>query len=380
MMSTEPKITKQPEVHHSPVKKGHFKRRFLLTLGPVVVAVVTAYMYWTGGRFISTDNAYIQADRVAVSADVSGSIVALLVAENDYVEQGQPLFKIDSRAYVIALELARSRLQQALTDIQIQKGRYRQKSNELKLAQSNIDFSRKEFVRQSTLELNQAVAKAKLDDARHNLDVSQYRFAIIKNEMDQILASLEGNPEIDADQLASYRLAQAAVEKAALELEKTLILAPFSGQVSKIPQIGKHVEPGTPVMSLIANSGFWIEANLKETELTHVHPGQKVDIEVDTYPGQKFTGTVQSISPGTGSEFSIIPAQNATGNWVKVVQRVPVRIRVDDHSAQQVLRSGMSTQVQIDTEYNRPLPILVQKALAAIGINRNAMAAQGNKQ
>lgn len=359
-------------------KKKNFKRLFLLLLGPVAVTVAAAYIYLTGGRFVNTDNAYIQADKAAISSEVSGSIVAVMVAENDYIEQGTPLFKIDNRSYVIALEQARARLQDAAAKIRMQKARYRQKVNELELAQSNIDFARKEYTRQSTLDSNQAVAKAQLDDSQHNFQVSQYRLAIIRTEMEQILARLEGDPEISADQLASYRLAQSGVEKAALDLERTIVLAPFSGRVSKIPQAGKHVEPGTPVMSLIADSSFWIEANLKETELTLVHPGQKVSIEVDTYPDHEFAGTVQSISPGTGSEFSIIPAQNATGNWVKVVQRIPVRISVNGHSEKQVLRSGMSTKVSIDTEFHRPLPLFVQKGLAAIGIARSAMAAQGN--
>ena len=359
---------------NSLAKKKHFKRRFFLILGPLVVAVASAYVYLTGGRYIDTDNAYLEADKVAISAEIAGPIVALMVAENDHVEQGTPLFKIDDRFYVIALEQAKARLQEASVEIRMQKGSYRQKENELELAQSNINFAHKEYLRQSTLDSNQAVAKAKLDDAEHNLQVSQFRFTIIKNEREQILAGLEGNPEISPDRLASYRLAKAVVEKAALDLERTTILAPFGGQVSKIPQAGKHVEPGTPVMSLIADSRFWIEANLKETELTHVHPGQKVDIKVDTYPDHTFTGTVLSISPGTGSQFSIIPAQNATGNWVKVVQRIPVRISVDERKGQQVLRSGMSTQISIDTTYRRPVPFFAGKILGAIGITRDAAA------
>ena len=384
-MSTQQENPEKPRTQetfsppHSLARKKHFKRRFLLILGPLVVVVVSGYMYLTGGRFVDTDNAYIQADKVAINAEVSGSIVALMVAENDHVEQGTPLFKIDNRSYVIALEQAKARLQEALVQIRMQKVSYRQKANELDLAQSNINFARKEYVRQSTLDSNKAVAKAQLDDSQHNLEVSQFRFAIIKNEMEQILAGLEGDPEISADHLASYRLAQAVVEKAALDLERTIVRAPFGGRVSKIPQAGKHVAPGSPVMSLIADTSFWIEANLKETELTHVRPGQKVDIEVDTYPEQTFSGTVQSISPGTGSEFSIIPAQNATGNWVKVVQRIPVRISVVNDSTEQVLRSGMSTKVRIDTKYQRPLPLFVKKGLAAIGITRNAIAAPGDK-
>ncbi len=361
---------------HSLARKKHFNRRFFLILGPLLVAVVSAYMYLTGGRFIDTDNAYIQADKVAISAEISGQIVALMVAENDHVEQGTPLFKIDDRSYAIVLEQAKARLQEALVQIRMQKGSYRHKLNELELGQSNINFARKEYVRQSSLDSKQAVAKAKLDDSQHNLQVSQFRFAIIKNEMEQILSSLEGDANIPADRLASYRLAQAVVARAALDLERTVIAAPFSGRVSKVPQPGKHVEPGTPVMSLIADSRFWIEANLKETELTHVHAGQKVGIKVDTYPEHTFAGTVQSISPGTGSEFSIIPAQNATGNWVKVVQRIPVRISVDEQREEQILRSGMSTRIHIDTTYRRPFPFFARKVLATIGITRGAVAAQ----
>ncbi len=379
-MSTQPENIEQLDLPHSLGRKKHFKRRFFLTLGPVVIAIAAAYIYWTGGRFVSTDNAYLQADKVAVSAEVSGSIVAVMVRENEHIEKGAPLFKIDDRSYAIALEQAKAHLQDALTKIRIQKVSYRQKINELQLAQSNIDFAQKEYTRQSALDTNHAVAKAQLDSARHNLDVSQYQLEIIKNEMEEILASLEGNPEISADQLASYRLAQSVVEKAALDLQRTVVLAPFSGRVSKIPQAGKHVQPGTPVMSLIADTSFWIEANLKETELTRVHPGQQVRIEVDTYPDHKFSGTVKSISPGTGSEFSIIPAQNATGNWVKVVQRIPVRISVDDPLKELVLRSGMSSTVRIDTGYHRQLPLFVQNLLAKIGISGEALAAQSDKQ
>ncbi len=379
-MTTQQDNIETSNIPHSLGRKRHFSRNFLLVFGPVVVAVVAGYFYWTGGRFVDTDNAYIQADKVAISAEVSGSIVAILVSENDYIEKGTPLFKIDNRSYVIALEQARARLQGVLADIRMQKVSYRQKINELHLAQTNIDFTKKEFTRQSSLDFNQAVAKVQLDDSHHNFEVSQYKLAIIKNETEQILTRLEGDPEISPDKLGSYRLAQAMVEEATLDLEKTTVLAPFSGRVSKIPQAGKHVEPGTPVMSLIADKSFWIEANIKETQLTHVHPGQKVKILVDTYPEHELVGTVQSISPGTGSEFSIIPAQNATGNWVKVVQRVPVRISVDTLSDKRILRSGMSTNVRIDTEFHRSLPLFVQKGLAGIGIAKAAMAAQSDNQ
>jgi len=357
-------------------RKRRFIRRFLLLLGPVAVAAAASYIYLTGGRYVDTDNAYVQADKVAITAEVSGSIVDVLVHENDLVQQNEPLFRLDNRVYEIALAQSKAKLQEAATSIHQLKARYHQKVNELKLAQSNIDFARKEYVRQSTLDKKQAVAKAQLDDARHTLQVNEYKLEIIKTEMEEILAQLDGDPEVPEERVASYRLAAAVVEKAALDLERTTILAPFSGRVSKVPQTGKHVAPGTPVMSLIAATSFWIEANLKETELTRVLPGQKVSIEVDTYPDHVFSGMVQSISPGTGSEFSVIPAQNASGNWVKVVQRVPVRISVMNDSDQQILRSGMSTEVRIDTGYHRPLPGWLFTGLTSMGLAGNAVAAE----
>lgn len=364
----------------TPGRKKKLIRRFLLLLGPFFVAAATSYIYWTGGRYVQTDNAYLQADKVAISAEVSGSITEVLVKENDYVEKGTPLFQIDNRSYAIALAQAEANLQEADAEIHKLKASYLQKVNELKLAQCNIDYTKKEYSRQSVLDSSQAVAKSELDDSRHDFQVSQYQLDIIKTEMAQILARLEGDPDIPADRLAGYRLAKAMVQKAALDLEKTTVRASFNGRVSKIPQAGKHVEPGTLVMSLIADRSFWVEANLKETELTRVCPGQKVAIEVDTYPDHEFAGTVESISPGTGSEFSVIPAQNATGNWVKVVQRVPVRISVIDHSDRQILRSGMSTMVRIDTRYHRTLPPWLQKGLACIGLAGNASAAQDDQR
>lgn len=358
------------------VKKRKHKRRFFLTLGPVCVAVVSLYVYWTGGRYVDTDNAYIQADKTAVSAEVSGAIQEVLVEENDFVAEGAPLLKIDQRSYIIALEQANARLQDTLAEIKKLKAGYLQKLSELNLAQSNIDFAGKEYKRQSILDLNNAGAKAQLDGALHNLQVSQYQLEIIRAQKEQLLAQLEGNPEIEAKQLANYRLAQALVEKAALDLERTTIRSPFNGRVSKIPQVGKHIEPGTPLMSLIADTHFWIEANIKETELTHVRPGQKVAIEVDTYPDTEFTGIVHSISPGTGSQFSILPAQNATGNWVKVVQRIPVRVLISDPAGQQVLRAGMSTTVRIDTEYHRSLPSWVRTSFNDICTTKDTIASQ----
>jgi len=354
-------------------KKGR-RRTFLFLLGPIIVGVIGSYLYWTGGRIVVTDNSYVQADKTVISAEVSGPIDKVFVVENQQVQKGDPLFALDDRDYVIALARAKANQQKVLADIRTTKAKYRQKLSELDLTQSDIDFAQKEYRRQTTLDSNQAVAKAQLDSAKHELDVETQKLAIIKTEKDQILAELEGNPDIDPSLVAAYRLAHSEVEKSALELERTVVKAPYAGLVSKIPTVGKHVEPGSSVMSLIANDNFWIEANLKETDLTYVKAGQDVEIVVDTYPDVKFTGKVKSISPATGSEFSIIPAQNATGNWVKVVQRIPVRVHVDVSPDDPQLCAGMSAVVSIDTRHQRKMPDIVVRLFGWLGVTQDAIA------
>jgi len=348
--------------------------RFLLLAGPLAVGMISFYLYYSGGRFVTTDNAYIQADKVAISSQVAGAIVAIQATENSHVEQGQPLFVLDNRTYAIVLDQTRARLQGVKVDIETLKASYHQKQNELKLAQVNTDFAEREYQRQSNLAQFKAVADAKIDEAKHSWDVSRQQGGIVYEEMAQILARLNGDPEGDIERQAGYRLAKAEVAQAELNLERTTIRAPFAGRVSKIPKEGQYVETGKAVMSLIADSSFWIEANFKETELTHIRVGQDAEIEIDTYPDRKWRGTVTSISPGTGGEYSIIPAQNATGNWVKVVQRIPVRITVNTESEGPNLLAGMSTVVRIDTGYQRQLPSLVQKAIKAAGFAQPAWA------
>jgi len=348
--------------------------RYMLLAGPVCVGLVIAYFYLTGGRFVETDNAYIQTDKVAISSQVAGAITAIDVTENSHVEQGQALFVLDNRTYAIAVKQARARLDGVRTEIETLKASFHQKQNELKLAEMNLDFVEREFGRESNLAKNKVVPAADLDDARHNLDVSHQRVEIVHNEIEQILARLNGDPEAAVDHQASYKLAAAEVEQAELNLARVVVRAPFAGRVSKIPNVGRYVETGSPVMSLIADASFWVEANFKETELTHVQPGQTAVVEIDTYPDRIWQGSVASISPGTGSEYSIIPAQNATGNWVKVVQRVPVRIAVQVDQNGPNLLAGLSAVVRIDTGHRRHLPSMVQRVLSAFGFAQSAWA------
>lgn len=358
-----------------PAASKRRKGRMLMILGPAAVIATSLYVYFTGGRFIETDNAYVQADKVTIGAEVSGPVVAVSVSENEAVSEGRELFRLDDRDFVIAVEKARAGLSDVLAEITTLKAKYLQKTEELKLAQTDLDFATKEYQRQQALQEKKVGTVAQLDEVRHTYDAKQQQIKIIGSEIDQILSSLGGNPQSAPEELPAYKLAKAELDDALLRLERTVVKAPFAGKVSKLPKPGRHVSSGSGIMTLVADHDFWIEANLKETELTHIQPQQPVEIQIDAYPGKIWSGTVESISPASGAEYSIIPAQNATGNWVKVVQRIPVRIIFDTTDEKFELRSGMSTTVRIDTNFHRPLPALVSTCFSLFGLSEDAHAA-----
>ena len=356
-------------------KTGYRRRRIirnsLLLLGPLVVLLVGGFMYFTGGRYVETDNAYVKADKVMIAAEVSGLISAVSVQENQKVSAGDVLFRIDDRPYKIAIAEAEAGLAKARDEIASLKATYRQKLEELSLARTNIAFAKKEYDRQSKLIASSAVSRSKLDATRHDLDVTRQQVHVIKQELSEISAQLGGNPDIPMEEHSLYLAAKAAKDRAELNLERTVIRAPFDGIASNTPQVGQQVIGNgafsSPVMSLVASNGIWVEANFKETDLTHVKPEQKAVVHIDAYPDREWKGTVQSVSQATGAEFSVIPPQNATGNWVKVVQRIPLRIKVVTNEDDPPLRSGMSTTVEIDTEQRRPMPEFVRAALVWFG-------------
>ncbi len=346
-----------PEVSRK-ARFGDARRRLrciLMIAGPALVMLVGGWFYVTGGRYVSTENAYVKADKVAVSAEVTGPVAQVTVAENQHVAKGAPLFTIDDRPYRVALARADAALKAAREDVAGLKASYQEKQAELKVARSNADFAERDFTRQNTLFREKFASQAKLDDARRNRDVARQRVAVVEQEIAQIVASLGGNPDLPVESQARYLEAKAVRDQAALDLERTVVRAPFAGIASNVPKPGQFAAPGTAMMSVVADSGLWIEANFKEDALTYVQPGQPVTIEVDTYPGRKWHGTVASIAQATGAEFSVLPPQNATGNWVKVVQRIPVRVAIPAVAGAPQLRAGMSASVEIDTGHRRGL-------------------------
>jgi membrane fusion protein (multidrug efflux system) len=343
--------------------------RFGLLVGvPALGLTVAGAIYLAGGRSVGTDNAYVRSGILAVAAEVPGPVVEVAVLENQRVEQGQLLFRVAPEPFRIALSRAEADLARARTDVEVLKASYRRKREEIQLAETKLDFADREARRLADLAQKSIVSQTANDQARHAAAVARQEIAVLRQEALQIAANLGGNPEAPTERHALVLEAASRRDQAALDLARTEVKAPFPGIAAKTPELGAYVRAGMPAMSLVGTSRLWVEANLKETDLAHVRPGQRVRIVVDTFAEREWVGRVESIAQATGSEFSVLPAQNATGNWVKVVQRVPVRIALDNGAADPVLRSGMSVIVEIETGQGRALPPPVRAALAGVGL------------
>ena len=333
------------------VKPKRGRGRLLLMFGlPLVLAIGGGYFYLTGGRYQATDNAYVRQTIVSLSSDVAGRIVEVDVTENERVSSGQILFLIDPEPYRIALAQAEAALANARISVDQLRVGYRIAAAKLETARNTLDI--KQRVRDRVISLTDKGISTEaandtslldLEQARSNIDLAEQALA-------SAAAALGGNPDIATDAHPAVKAALAAVDVARRNLEKTTVRAPAAGIVSEVSSLnpGQMVSLGGTVASLVETDKSWLEANFKETQLGNVKAGQPVDIEIDTFPGKVLHGKVASIGAATGAEFSLIPAQNATGNWVKVVQRIPVRIEVE-HFDGLDLRSGMSASVSVDT-------------------------------
>ena len=338
----------------------------LMLAGPVLVLLAAAYWYLTGGRYVSTDDAYVQAARVAVSTDVSGRVVEINIKDNQQVTAGQPLFRLDERPFRIAVEEAKAQLATVRYQIHALKATYHQKRADAKATEATSEYQEREFERQKRLLASGTASQQQFDQARQAFENGRQLLASKQQDVAVALANIGGDPDLPLEQHPMVQHAQAALDRAELNLSYTEIRAPENGVVTKVDQlqVGDYVNAGTPLFSLMSTDRVWVEANFKETELTHMRPGQEASVEIDTYPDALFHAKVQSLSPGTGLTFSLLPAENATGNWVKVVQRLPVRLTLDHVDHNTPLHAGLSATVEVDTRHRRPWLDRVEGAFA----------------
>ncbi|MET0533174.1 MAG: HlyD family secretion protein [Steroidobacter sp.] len=331
-------------------------RRRLMIAGPLLAAVVAGYIYVTGGRYEATDDAYVRAAQISISANVPGRVSEILVRDNQQVRKGDLLFRLDDRTFRIAVDEAQARLASARLEIESLKATYRQRLADRSAAQSTWDYQTKEFERQQSLLTPGISSQAQVEKAQVARDAARQQLEAAREQITAALAQLGGDPNIAADDHPNVRQAQAALERAQLNLSYTSVTAPAEGIVTKVEQLqaGDYLNAATPAFALVSAQNVWIEANFKEVQLTYMQPGQHAEVHIDAYPDHDLIATVVSVSPGTGAEFSLLPAENASGNWVKVVQRLPVRLELAT-PADIPLRAGLSANVEVDTRRQRSL-------------------------
>jgi membrane fusion protein, multidrug efflux system len=335
-------------------------RRFLMIWVVLVVLGVSAAVYLIGGRYVGSDDAYVHANKLMVSTDVSGLIQSVNVREGQHVKKGDILFTLDPTPFRIALDNAKAALAQTVQDVESTRATYRSALAQINAQAAQAEVNRTTYGRYLALQKQNAIAAVQVDAAKAAMLSSQATVVSLRQNAATQLAKLNGNPDLPAEQTPAYLKAKAAVDEAQRQLDHTVVRAPFGGVVGEVDSL----QPGTLVISamsaftttsavgLIGND-LWVEADMKETDLTHVHNGQPVDITIDAYPGCRWSAHVATVSAGSDSSFSALPAENASGNWVKVVQRIPVRIAIDGSSCKEALRAGMSAVISIDTGHRR---------------------------
>ncbi len=333
-------------------RSARLKRNLLMAALPVLL-LAGAGVWWLGsGGSQSTDNAYLYQGRLSVASSVGGRVVKLGITENQPVAAGDLLFQVDPEPYQIALRKAEVALETARLDVRRLKAAFAEAQAQAKLAHDTLAYQETTLTRQEALTKKGVASDTTLDDARHEEQVAQQTAVAADMAVEAALAALGGDASGEIDDHPEVKAAAVARDAAAWDLRQTSVYAPADGLVYKAAafRLGQMVSAGTTLFTLIETGDTWVEANFKETQLAGIRPGQPVEVELDAAPGVKLAGHVEAIGAGTGSEFSLLPAQNATGNWVKVEQRVPVRIRLDWPDKAPVLAVGLSADVTVDTK------------------------------
>src|ERR1700722_855581 len=328
----------------------------LMSLALVAVIGGGGYYYFTGGRYQRTDDAYAQAATVSISANVAGRVSEIEVRDNELVRRGATLFKLDDVPYRIAVSDAAAHLADTRLQIESLKATYRQRQVELHSARDTQAYAQQQYDRQTRLPASRIASQAQFDQSAHALDAARQQVANVQQQIGVALANLGGDPNIPPERHPLVAQAQAALDRAQLNLSYTVISVPTDGVVAKVEQlqVGDTIAASAPVFALVSTSDVWIEANFKEVQLARMRPGQIATVKIDRYPDRVLSAKVTSVSPSTGSQFSLLPPENATGNWVKVVQRVPVRLQLTRVDAGFLLQAGLSADVTVDTQSRDP--------------------------
>jgi len=363
---TSPDKTSPDATSDAPAKSGLFAavgrkrlRMLLLVVAPALAALLGIAIYLAGGRYISTDNAYVGAQKVLITPDISGKVIHVAIREGQHVNPGDELLTLDPEPYRLALEQAKAKLESVRTDFNKLKSNFTSLSTLADLAQKNVELKQRDVDRKNKLLSTQAGSQADVDTAAGGLVTAQLQAQYTAQQRDDTLNQLLNDPKLPIEKLPPYAQAKAALDQAQRDLDHTSLRAPISGTATQVDniQLGRFVAAGSPILSVVDDVAPWVDANPKETDITYLRIGQTATLDVDSFPDHTFKGTVVAVSPGTGAQFSILPPQNATGKWVKVVQRVPVRIAFDKDENTKLLRSGMSVNVEIDTGHSR-LPFM----------------------
>jgi membrane fusion protein (multidrug efflux system) len=345
-----------------------YRRVLLLVVLPLVALIAGLTFYLNGGRYVTTDDAYVGAQKVLVTPDVPGKIISVAVKEGQSVSTGDTLFQIDPVPFQLALAQARAKLDDAKTSHDNLIANVKLYGQTLDLVNSGIALKQRDVDRKSSLVKNNVGSQLDLDNSATALVTAQAQMQLVKQQLSTSLNQLLGNPDLPLEQFPAYMQAKAALDDAQRNLDLATVRAPMDGVATQVDQIqlGRFVAAGTPVFSIIDVAKPWVDANPKESDFTHVAVGQPVAVDIDAFPDHVFKGTVGSLSPGTGAQFAILPPQNATGNFVKVVQRVPVRIYFDPNDKYvKKLKAGMSAYTTIDTGHRRSLGALLGFSPAA---------------
>jgi membrane fusion protein (multidrug efflux system) len=353
------------ETSRATITIGAIRRRLwrrILMIGGVVVVVVAGVAFWlTGGRYVGTDDAFIEANKLLVSTDVSGLVLDVAVKEGQMVHRGDILFRLDPLPFRIALQQAQARMDEAAQTLRSMEQDYDRMLRDIDAQRAQVQLAQTSYDRQLSLIRIGGTAQQNVDQARATLQTAESQSGSLQQQAAVQLAKLGGRTGIPVEQHPEYLQAKAARDEAQRQLDHTVVKAPFDGTVTQVSSL----QPGamlvssmaafmpTSAVGLVGDTGKWVEANLKETDLTYVHPGQPVTVTIDSFPDRVWHGSVLAIAPATGAQFSVLPSENSSGNWVKVVQRLAVRIAFDPNEDLSALRAGMSVNTEIDTGHKR---------------------------